>query len=677
MLNSKKEREMKKQYLRQGTVAVNWLQLYELDFPSILASDATDELTKVSTQLLYGDFRSLSDPQYHTYCYAALQALQMYGQYLAGIYHEQAEKLTEAQNFYLKAEAAPETLKKRLEEYQAENKHLKEVIRNITQMNASLLKRFVCLRDQFNSVVPLLQLLPKCRCGKTFISKDTLLHHMKVSHPHWPIPPEYEERYFVAPQKPRRIAKTRLVESARSYQRSDSGNDDEACYESQDSDPEPPGKAEAFHRASKRSKRQTRVVTSPVPRSYSNTGEYSSAHGKILESPYEPPRSYSSYVPQSQVITARSNHSSAPTAVHVVPGPKEHGQLQYIIPHNVSPGHVAASESTHNNLKSDELEALVERAIARSLSTYKATFQPTGCAADDDSQRGAPLPPPIMTSCGPPYLSSQVGEQQTLLYQPEDYEICPTSKTELKSPIGFRQTAAPATDMTRTARLEQVSEAASSVKPPPYALVPNYVSSQLGSESLQSLHERDPFSGQASVPSQHQTNPASSVAPINPTILQATAPVVTLNPSATFVRPPDNILSPLHSKQKVEQQNQESQAHAPAAISQVSRESTLFAEDPEPQPDTSAAENIAHINDALTEHVRETWPELFQKPEALPYNLDLTEPEILRRISVLNRSINNAVAANNLMHSSLSGYHSSLSTYEEFGSTINDLSHRS
>ncbi|EFO61729.1 Hypothetical protein GLP15_2230 [Giardia lamblia P15] len=667
---------MKKQYLRQGTVAVNWLQLYRLDFPSILASDATDELTKVSTQLLYGDFRSLSDPQYHAYCYAALQALQMYGQYLAGIYHEQAEKLTEAQNFYLKAEAAPETLKKRLEEYQAENKHLKEVVRNITQMNASLLKRFVYLRDQFNSVVPLLQMLPKCRCGKTFISKDTLLHHMKISHPHWPIPPEYEERYFSTSQRPKRTTKARLVESARNYQHSDSDDNDETDDESQNSDLEPIKKVKTSHRTSKRSKQQTHLAASPAPRSYSSSSKFNSMHGKNLENPYEPPRSYSSHVPQSQVINTRFDNSSVLPAAHAVSYPKENGQVQYIISRDTLPGQAVASESIHNNPNNADIEALIERAIARSLSAYKTTCQPTSYAANDN-QKGAPLPlPPVMASYGPPYLGSQVGEQQTLVYQPEDYEICPTSKTELKSPIGFRQAAEPTTDITRTAHIENSPKAASSVKPPLYTSVPNYVSSQLGSESLQSLHERDPFLGQANVSLQHQMDSVSNAMPSNPTILQATAPVVTLNPSATFVHPPDNIISPLCINQQVDQSNQGPQAHAPVVSNQISRESTLFAEDPEPQPDTSATENIGRINDTLTEHVRENWPELFQKPEALPYNLDLTEPEILRRISVLNRSINNAVAANNLMHSSLSGYHSSLSTYEEYGSTINDLSHR-
>lgn len=668
---------MKRQYLRQGTVAVNWLQLYELDFASILASDATDELTKVSTQLLYGDFRSLSDPQYHAYCYAALQALQMYGQYLAGIYHEQAEKLTEAQNFYLKAEAAPEALKKRLEEYQTENKHLKEVIRNITQMNAALMKKFVDLKDKFNSIVPLLQMLPKCRCGKTFISKDTLLHHMQVSHPHWPIPPEYEEWRSTSFQRPerssstrKRLAKKRLAKSASDYQETDSGSISDASDESSDPDLSPNKRARSSQRNSKRSKRHTHQPLSPVPRSRSsNTNNF--VHATNSGHIYEPPRSYSSYVPQSQTLNTRPNQFSTHAIPHAAP--KDSGQVQYILPQDAPSKQVSIADPTLNNLKTAEIEALVERAIARSLSAHHTAFQPAGYPADD-KQRSAPIPPvSVVSSYGPPYLGNQLGEQQTLVYQPEDYEICPTSKTELKSPIGFRQADEPIISMVETAP----SAGTNTVKPPPYAPVPNYVSSQLGSESLPSLHEKNSFPGHENVPPQYQAETLSTTIPANPTILQATAPVVTSHPSAVFVQPPDNILSPLHVKPQVEQPTQGSQPPAPAAISQISRESTLFAEDPEPQPAVSAAEHASRINDALAEHVRENWPELFQKPGSLPYNLDLTEPEILRRISVLNRSINNAVAANNLAHSSISGYHSSLSTYEEYGSTINDFSHRS
>lgn len=669
---------MRKQYLRQGTIAVNWLQLYELDFPSILASDGIDDLTKVSAQLLYGDFRSLSDPQYHAYCYAALQAMQLYGQYLAGIYYEQAEKLTEAQNFYLKAETAPDALKKRLDEYQAENKHLKEVIRNITQMNASLMKKFTDLKDKFNSVVPLLQMLPKCRCGKTFISKDTLLHHMKASHPHWPIHPEYEDAYFTAPQKPvsikhikKRALRKRLDESIRSYQ-----NDNDSCsdYYSQDSDPGPVRKEKRSQQTSKRSQRHIYSEQSPVHRARSTCVHCSSVNAPNAEHPYEPPRSYSSYVPQSHTVSIRPEQLSASSVVHAITVPGENGQLQYVVPHNTSSKHVVISEPSHNNPKNIDIEELVERAIARSLSAYRPAFQ-SAVFPTEGSQKVESLPPPsVLNSYGPPYSGTQTGEKQAITYQPEDYEISPTSKTDLKSPIGFRQASEPVTNRSQTVSQEKVSDP--DLKTHHYAPIPNYVSSQLGSESVPSLHEKDTLPQEESMPPRHKADTYPITTSTKPTILQATAPVVTSNPNAIFVQPPDNILSPFHVKEQLNQPDQESQQSAHAIISQISRESTLFADDAESHLDVHTAENVAHVDTALTEHVRENWPELFQKPGSLPYNIDLTEPEILRRISVLNRSIDNAVAVNHLARSSTSGYHSSLSSYEEYGSTINDMSHR-
>ncbi|TNJ26299.1 hypothetical protein GMRT_13334 [Giardia muris] len=173
--------------LQVGTAAVNWLQIFALDYDSIVATNRYEDLFPVSGQLLYGDFRHLRDPQHHEYCFATLRILQLYAQYLALTHHKQARRITGLEAQVMSAGQVPPSIQQELERLNTESNGLREKIGHITRMNTELLRKNSDLRRQLNSLVPILQKLPRCpECGKSFISREMMEQHLTTQHPNAP-----------------------------------------------------------------------------------------------------------------------------------------------------------------------------------------------------------------------------------------------------------------------------------------------------------------------------------------------------------------------------------------------------------------------------------------------------------------------------------------------------------
>lgn len=170
--------------LQVGTAAVNWLQIFALDYDSIVATNRYEDLFPVSGQLLYGDFRHLRDPQHHEYCFATLRILQLYAQYLALTHHKQARRITGLEAQVMSAGQVPPSVQQELDRLNAESSGLREKIAHITRMNTELLRKNSDLRRQLNSLVPILQKLPRCpECCKSFISREMMEQHLMTQHP--------------------------------------------------------------------------------------------------------------------------------------------------------------------------------------------------------------------------------------------------------------------------------------------------------------------------------------------------------------------------------------------------------------------------------------------------------------------------------------------------------------